>query len=143
MRSLRTIACSFCIVFWFVGPAAADVSRPARRTDRGRVFTVTAYCRRGKTASGQTPRFGIAAADPRILPIGSVIRVGTNPGDAGTFTIQDVGGRVRARSIDLYTADCATAKRFGRRTMPVQIISLAPPSSPRTRTLLALSAHKR
>jgi hypothetical protein len=72
-----------------------------------------------------------------------VIRVGTNPGDSGTFTIQDVGRRVKARTIDLYTADCATARRFGRRRMPVEIVSLGAPATPRRSTLLALSSRKR
>src|SRR4029453_8227069 len=38
-------------------------------------FTATAYCRGTTTASGVNVRNGIAAADPDLLPVGSVIQV--------------------------------------------------------------------
>ena len=38
-------------------------------------FTATAYCKGTTTASGVNVRTGIAAADPDILPVGSVIQV--------------------------------------------------------------------
>jgi 3D (Asp-Asp-Asp) domain-containing protein len=38
-------------------------------------MSVTAYCVSGTTKSGQQTRPGIVAADPRVLPLGSVIRV--------------------------------------------------------------------
>ncbi|HSK10156.1 MAG TPA: hypothetical protein VK911_11310, partial [Vicinamibacterales bacterium] len=38
-------------------------------------FLATAYCKGDVTASGLPPRTGIAAADPDILPVGSVIHV--------------------------------------------------------------------
>ena len=46
----------------------------AGRGSRG-AFEATAYCRGRLTASGVSVRAGIAAADPKILPIGSVIQV--------------------------------------------------------------------
>ncbi|HEX8031663.1 MAG TPA: hypothetical protein VF491_24510, partial [Vicinamibacterales bacterium] len=41
------------------------------------VFSATAYCKGETTASGVGVRTGIAAADPAILPVGSVVRVET------------------------------------------------------------------
>ena len=38
-------------------------------------FTATGYCKGTTTASGVNVRTGIAAADPDILPVGSVIQV--------------------------------------------------------------------
>ena len=38
-------------------------------------FTATAYCKGTTTASGVNVRTGIAAADPDLLPVGSVIQV--------------------------------------------------------------------
>src|SRR3954452_17867209 len=38
-------------------------------------FTATAYCRGTTTASGVNVRNGIAAADPDLLPLGSVVQV--------------------------------------------------------------------
>ena len=37
-------------------------------------FTATAYCKGETTASGVGVRTGIVAADPQLLPVGSVIR---------------------------------------------------------------------
>ena len=43
-------------------------------------FQATAYCKGETTASGVGVRTGIAAADPAILPVGSVVRLETpNP----------------------------------------------------------------
>src|SRR5690348_13260027 len=39
------------------------------------LFTATAYCKGTTTASGVNVRTGIAAADPALLPVGSVIQV--------------------------------------------------------------------
>ncbi|MBE3072706.1 MAG: hypothetical protein IMZ67_06990, partial [Acidobacteria bacterium] len=41
-------------------------------------FTATAYCKGNLTASGVVPRSGIAAADPDLLPVGSVIQIGSD-----------------------------------------------------------------
>src|SRR5690242_6873524 len=38
-------------------------------------FTATAYCKGTTTASGVNVQNGIAAADPDLLPIGSVIQI--------------------------------------------------------------------
>src|SRR5919106_1830797 len=43
-------------------------------------FQATAYCKGTTTASGVNVRSGIAAADPDLLPVGSVISI--NTGDA-------------------------------------------------------------
>ena len=40
-------------------------------------FSATAYCKGETTASGVGVRTGIAAADPAILPVGSVVRLET------------------------------------------------------------------
>ena len=40
-------------------------------------FTATAYCKGTTTASGVAVRRGIAAADPRLLPAGSVDLIST------------------------------------------------------------------
>ena len=40
-----------------------------------KTFLATAYCLKGQTASGIPVRRGIIAADPNILPLGSVVRL--------------------------------------------------------------------
>src|SRR5262245_64070719 len=53
-------------------------------------FTATAYCKGTTTASGVNVRTGIAAADPDLLPVGSVVQI-DRLGDKynGIYTIMD------------------------------------------------------
>ncbi|MCX6551307.1 MAG: hypothetical protein NTY02_09950, partial [Acidobacteria bacterium] len=50
-------------------------------------FAATAYCKGELTASGVWPRTGVAAADPTLLPVGSVIQVVYEPPYTGIYTI--------------------------------------------------------
>lgn len=88
-------------------------------------FTATAYCKGETTASGVGVRTGIAAADPAILPVGSVVRVETpNPRYSGIWTVMDTGPAVRGRSLDLYLWSCKEALVFGRRKVRLTVLRL-------------------
>ena len=85
-------------------------------------FTVTAYCAGTTTAAGTRVAEGVVAADPRVLPLGTVIRLaGLDGRYNGTYTVMDTGPKVRGRHLDLYLRDCAEAVRFGRRSGRVSI----------------------
>jgi 3D (Asp-Asp-Asp) domain-containing protein len=88
-------------------------------------FTATAYCKGTTTASGVNVRTGIAAADPDVLPVGSVIQV-ERLGDRynGIYTIMDTGPKVQGRHIDIYMWSCHEALALGRRSMQVQVLRL-------------------
>jgi 3D (Asp-Asp-Asp) domain-containing protein len=88
-------------------------------------FTATAYCKGTTTASGVNVRTGIAAADPDILPVGSVIQV-ENLADKynGIYTVMDTGPKVQGRHIDVYMWSCHEALKFGRRKMQVTVLRL-------------------
>ena len=90
------------------------------------LFSATAYCKGSTTASGVEVRSGIAAADPDLLPVGSVVQVDA-PGTRydGVYTVMDTGPKVKGRHVDLYIESCAAAKRFGRRTVRVSIVDAA------------------
>ena len=102
---------------------APDASRPEIPVLN---VTVSAYCLQGKTASGLKVRTGIAAADPDVFPIGSVVRLrgnGTRPAPReGVYTILDTGGKIQGRRIDVYIPSCSQALRFGRRTMVAEVL---------------------
>ncbi len=88
-------------------------------------FTATAYCKGSTTASGVIPRTGIAAADQDLLPVGSVIQIGSlGPRYDGVYTIMDTGPKVQGRNIDLYLWSCDEAVRFGRRAVTVVVLRL-------------------
>jgi 3D (Asp-Asp-Asp) domain-containing protein len=89
-------------------------------------FTATAYCRGTTTASGVNVRNGIAAADPDLLPVGSVIQV-DRLGERynGIYTIMDTGPAVQGRHIDIYMWNCNEARyEFGRRTAGLTVLRL-------------------
>jgi 3D (Asp-Asp-Asp) domain-containing protein len=89
-------------------------------------FTATAYCRGTTTASGVNVRNGIAAADPDLLPVGSVIEV-DRLGDRydGIYTVMDTGPAVQGRHIDIYMWNCNEARyEFGRRTAGITVLRL-------------------
>ena len=86
-------------------------------------FSATAYCKGETTASGVGVRTGIAAADPAILPVGSVVRLETpNPRYSGVWTVMDTGPAVRGRSVDLYLWSCKEALQFGRRKVRLTVL---------------------
>ncbi|HEX6163730.1 MAG TPA: 3D domain-containing protein [Vicinamibacterales bacterium] len=88
-------------------------------------FSATAYCKGETTASGVGVRTGIAAADPAILPVGSVVRLETpNPRYSGVWTVMDTGPAVRGRSVDLYLWSCKEALQFGRRKVRLTVLRL-------------------
>jgi rare lipoprotein A len=87
------------------------------------MFLATAYCRGTTTAVGTTVVEGIVAADPALLPIGTVIRVtGSAKPHDGVYTVMDTGAKIQGRHVDLYIADCGEAGRFGRQSVSVTVL---------------------
>ena len=100
-----------------------DLPLPARATNLR--FTATAYCKGTTTASGVNVRTGIAAADPDLLPVGSVIQV-YKLGERynGIYTIMDTGPAVQGRHIDIYLWSCNEALQLGRRDIGINVLRL-------------------
>jgi 3D (Asp-Asp-Asp) domain-containing protein len=88
-------------------------------------FTATAYCKGTTTASGVNVRTGIAAADPDLLPVGSVIQV-ERLGERynGIYTVMDTGPAVQGRHIDIYMWSCNEALALGRRPAGITVLRL-------------------
>jgi 3D (Asp-Asp-Asp) domain-containing protein len=88
-------------------------------------FSATAYCKGTTTASGVNVRTGIAAADPDLLPVGSVIHVERVAEKySGIYTVMDTGPKVQGRQIDIYMWSCHEALDFGRRSIQVTVLRL-------------------
>jgi 3D (Asp-Asp-Asp) domain-containing protein len=88
-------------------------------------FAATAYCRGETTASGAAARTGIAAADPTLLPVGSVVHVESlGPKYSGIYTVMDTGPKVQGRHVDIYMWNCDEAVRFGRRSIDLRVLRL-------------------
>jgi 3D (Asp-Asp-Asp) domain-containing protein len=98
---------------WLTAGAAAG---------REMVVVATAYTHHGATASGIRAHSGIIAADPRILPLGSIVKVTHAGAYSGNYTVADTGGRIRGRRIDFFMPSDYEARRFGRRTVVVTML---------------------
>jgi 3D (Asp-Asp-Asp) domain-containing protein len=89
------------------------------------LFNATAYCKGTTTASGVNVRTGIAASDPSILPVGSVVNISTDDTKYnGVYTIMDTGPKVQGRLLDLYMWSCHEALAFGRRPVEITVLRL-------------------
>ena len=88
-------------------------------------FTATGYCRGTTTASGVNVRAGIAAADPDLLPVGSVVQVEKLAEKYnGIYTVMDTGPKVHGRHLDIYLWSCDEAVQLGRRQMVITVLRM-------------------
>lgn len=85
-------------------------------------YVATAYSLRGRTASGRMVSRGLIAADPRVLPLGSRVRL-EHPGYTGEYLVADTGGMIKGRRIDIWMPASREAMRFGRRTVKLTVLS--------------------
>src|SRR6184192_4290949 len=66
-------------------------------------------------------RTGIVAADPSVLPVGSIVRIidGTH---SGIYTVMDTGPAVKGRKIDIFMANCERAAKFGEQQLRIRVL---------------------
>ena len=85
----------------------------------------TAFARARKaTSSGTRAHEGIVAADPEVLPLGTRIRITGAQEYNGVYLVTDTGAAIKGRHIDLYVPSQAEAKKFGKKTVRVQILRI-------------------
>jgi len=88
-------------------------------------FSATAYCKGLQTKSGVAAQTGVAAADPELLPVGSVVEIDSLPSKYnGIYTVLDTGPAIQGREVDLYMWSCNEALRFGRRPTQINVLRL-------------------
>jgi 3D (Asp-Asp-Asp) domain-containing protein len=88
-------------------------------------FNATAYCKGVTTTSGVAAQSGVAAADPELLPVGSVIEIDSVDAHYnGIYTVMDTGPSVQGRQIDVYMWNCNEALRFGRQQIHIVVLRL-------------------
>jgi len=85
-------------------------------------YTATAYAFRGRTASGRAVGKGIIAADTKVLPLGTRVRLDAGNW-SGVYTVADTGGAIRGRKIDVWVPSTNEACRFGRRKVKLTVLS--------------------
>jgi 3D (Asp-Asp-Asp) domain-containing protein len=100
----------------------APVISPAISAAPMESYTATAYAFPGRTASGRLVGKGVIAADPRVLPLGSRVRVEAGNW-SGEYVVADTGGAIRGRKIDIWVPTTGEACRFGRRKVKLTVLS--------------------
>ena len=93
-------------------------------------FHATGYCLKGRTASGEMTRPGVIAADPRVLPLGTVVHIRAGR-YTGQYTVLDTGARVKGRMIDIFFSSHKEAVAFGRQRVKLQVLGQPSRTAPR------------
>jgi 3D (Asp-Asp-Asp) domain-containing protein len=101
-----------------------DHESDAKESDALAIFDMeaTAYSLDGKTKAGVRAQPGMVAADPRVLPLGTRIRVLLGEADLGEFVVTDTGRSIRGKEIDVYIRKDSAAAKFGRKKVVVEVL---------------------
>jgi 3D (Asp-Asp-Asp) domain-containing protein len=98
-----------------------SIEERARAGERIAV-SMTAYCLQGRTRRGNLVRDGIIAVDRKLFPLGREVDLFFGRKKYGRFLADDTGGAIKGGRIDVWMADCAAARRFGRRRGYAQLV---------------------
>ena len=89
------------------------------------VFDGTAYCKGLTTAAGAPVQAGIAASDPALLPLGSIVEIDSPDSRYdGVYSILDTGPAVQGPELDIYMWSCHEALKFGRKPVRLTVLRL-------------------
>lgn len=94
--------------------AGVDFAYTEKRRMMASAYTYTGH----RTATGTTPRVGVAAVDPSVIPLGTRIYVE----GYGFATAEDTGGAIKGDEIDLFFNTAQESRYFGRRQVTVYIL---------------------
>jgi 3D (Asp-Asp-Asp) domain-containing protein len=102
--------------------AALAVGGPAFGRSSGQsAYTLkvdaVAYSLSGGTALGIPTQRGVVAVDPKLIPLGTKMRV---PG-YGKGIAADVGTAIKGRIIDLWFPTLKAARQWGRKTVTITV----------------------
>jgi 3D (Asp-Asp-Asp) domain-containing protein len=86
------------------------------------IYDATSYSRPGRGASGMGVRLGTIAADPKLLPYGTRVRIDAGL-YSGEYVVTDAGTAIRGRKIDIWLPTFRAACRFGRRNVKLTVLS--------------------
>ncbi|MGH9622401.1 MAG: 3D domain-containing protein [Bryobacteraceae bacterium] len=87
-------------------------------------YLATAYDISGITASGLYTHRHIVAADPDILPLGSIIEIRGAGRYSGEYVVADTGAKIQGRHIDIYIPTLAACMKFGVKHVEVRVLQV-------------------
>jgi 3D (Asp-Asp-Asp) domain-containing protein len=103
-------------------------------------FTATAYSVSGETKAQTITEEGrTLAADPAVLPIGTVVEIRNAGPYSGQYVVSDTGQKIVGQKLDIYIASTHEAMEFGKRRVKIRILKAAP-ETPREQRRAAADA---
>jgi 3D (Asp-Asp-Asp) domain-containing protein len=84
-------------------------------------FIATAYNYQGTTKSGLEAAPGLVAADPKVLPLGSLIQV-DETSHRGIYQVMDTGRLIKGKKIDIFIPGTKAALAFGRQKVKLTVL---------------------
>lgn len=77
----------------------------------------------GYTYSGTRARYGVVAVDPRVIPLGSLVRVEGFKGVV--FKAEDIGGAIKGNKMDIWHYNYDYCLRWGKQRRDVWVSARA------------------
>lgn len=108
-----------------LGKFAEPAEKPFAAIEPPQFFNATAYNLKGRTATGKQTKRGVIAADPRVLPLGSVVKLEAG-NYSGVYTVHDTGGAIKGRIVDVWMPSPQEARNFGRRKVKLVVLQYGP-----------------
>lgn len=105
----------------------APVKKASTKSYTMNASAYTPYCAgcSGKTALGwnvRTQKRNVVAVDPKVIPLGTKVKVYVGSKLLGTYTAADTGGAIKGHKIDILMYSHSEAIKFGRKTVTVKVI---------------------
>ena len=98
-------------------PAAAVAQLVPAGSGNALTVVSTGYCLTGTTATGIPVGWGVAAVDPRVIPLGTHLTI---PG-YGEAVAADTGGAIVGDRVDLWFPSCGQAGGWGSRSVTIAL----------------------
>lgn len=103
-------------------PASLPTAKQTEASDKGdEIFHATAYCLTGITKAGVPTAPGYVSADPKVIPLGSMIYIET-PLMSGVYQVMDTGAAIKGKIIDIFIPSYEACLEFGRRVVKVKVL---------------------
>lgn len=90
---------------------------------KARKFLAFAYSSGRLTSEGDKPLVGTTiAADPKVLPMGTRVRIMEAGKYSGVYTVSDQGSAIKGRKVDIFVRSAEEALQFGRRQVYIAVL---------------------
>ena len=95
-----------------------DISQ-SKTTYKTMTVSTTAYSGDKYTSTMTTPRWGVIAVDPSVIPYGSIVYIKEFD---KYFVAEDCGGGIKGKKIDIFMNSESQCNKWGKRTITIKIL---------------------